>query len=654
MTLLLNEKSWKWLANEKEKPESAFLQQLKLFLLADFTQAFELLKTQKLLSRSRSLNVVQASCADLAGWACTAPLSRKERIRLVRHCKVTAGLQTMMSALRDRIEPLSIWHLSYEDLAIIMVGSLEASDNAFQEQLGQQSQEASAPSLLNLNATKNWLMRGVLDNALLVLNEARKRCRDVSDFEVGDPKAFVASLQLAQETAEVMAAWDHYSFGRAELSVNGNTIKIHRSTPDRAVRSTNYRQRMMELDLAHRTSTRQQFFVLSEKIKAGLLASEMPETFNEFIASPLGEDILDQLLELTRLEERGILNRLDEYIDLDSELKLAKHKHTYRDLVKVWSYLMRVAVTSQIWGDLIQNTSGEYPSARLSLSTLKRTFNGLGKLSDEATDRALQYFSSFADQQSVLDLFYQPLLRLSEEDLLIPASYILTSRFDRNLISIAARDRSNSLAAKGRKPLLKLKWLFERAGYRCLEELQVRDANGQPLTDLDLLAYRDRDVFFFQSKVLAIPDSPYEHWRVDQTLLSAAAQMDIVMTHIDQVKEACKEAKPPFVIDDCRVTPYLITDVMVHSGFSLGGFQVIDFNYLEQLLDGDHLALVDVLTREVLQMMTRIAGEVPSPEEIKTLVSTLAAPRAARPRNTSKRSIAHAGWTLVVDAQGLG
>jgi len=115
----------------------------------------------------------------------------------------------------------------------------------------------------------------------------------------------------------------------------------------------------------------------------------------------------------------------------------------------------------------------------------------------------------------------------------------LSSRFDRNLISIVAREKNDSLAVKGRKPLREVRTLFEKGGFRCLEDIEIRDIGGKLLSDLDLLAYRDDDAFFFQSKVLSIPDTPYESWRGDQTLLSAAFQMDVVLLHRSQVQQAC-------------------------------------------------------------------------------------------------------------------
>ena len=67
----------------------------------------------------------------------------------------------------------------------------------------------------------------------------------------------------------------------------------------------------------------------------------------------------------------------------------------------------------------------------------------------------------------------------------------------------------------------------------------------------------------------------------------------------------------------------IITDVMVYSGFKLKGYEVIDFDYLEQLLSGAHFGVFNVFTQEVISMFSEIEGDFPSPEETRRLISSL-------------------------------
>lgn len=651
MPVFIQGESWKWLSQIKGTGDSGLLSEIKAFFTKDFEQAFEIIRTQKLLSRSRSLETTMSVCAELADWVKTSPLSRKERSKVIHLCKLTVGLQSMMSSVAARTESLDIWGLCFSDFAVILISTLEAANVAFNQKLGEQTMASGGADFLDLNSTKNWIFRGTLDSAQLVLNEGRRRCSDCSDFEIGSPTAFVGSLELAQQTSEIMAVWDGYSFGRAQVSVTGNEMKVNRPDPLTAVRHGNYLQRMMELDVAHRSTTHQRFSMLAEELKKSVSVTELSVPFDEFVDSPSGRRILERLLDITKVQEKEISDALESLIDLDTQVKIGRLKHIYRDLVTIWCYIVRIAVASRIWGELVHSATDEYPKTTINLKRLRETFVGLRELSEPSMDNGIRHFSSFADQRNTVDLFYQPLLRITEEEILIPASYILNSRFDRNLISIVAREKNDSLAVKGRKPLRTLRTLFEKGGYRCLEDIEIRDAGGKLLTDLDLLAYRDDDAFLFQSKVLSIPDTAYEIWRVDQTLLSAAFQMDVVLNHISQVEVACQRNDSTFNLDDKRISAYLITDVMVHSGFKLKGYEVIDFDYLQQLLLGAHFAVLDVFTQEVISTFRAIEGDFPSPEEIRRLISSLSSPRSPPLKGTSEHRIELGGWTLLMDAR---
>jgi hypothetical protein len=84
MTVFVREESWKWLSQIDGVGDSDLLREVKAFLTKNFEQAFEIVRTQKLLSRSRSLETTTSLCAELVNWVKTAPLSRKDQTRLIR------------------------------------------------------------------------------------------------------------------------------------------------------------------------------------------------------------------------------------------------------------------------------------------------------------------------------------------------------------------------------------------------------------------------------------------------------------------------------------------------------------------------------------------------------------------------------------------
>ena len=449
MNVFVRDESWSWLSRNANLEDSLLLGEIKAFLRKDFGQAFEVIRTQKLLSRSRCRETTTSLCTELENWAKTAPFSGKERDRLIRHCRVTVGFQSMMSSIRAQTEALEIWHLSFADFASILLSSMEATNVAFNQSLIEQTLASGVEQFLLLNSKKSWLMRANLDSAQLVLNEGRKRCSDHSDFKVGNPSAFVQSLELARQTTEVMLAWDHYSFGRVEVSIRKNEIRVNRPDTLTSLRSGNYRERMMQLDITDRSSTHQRFSMLSEKLKADISAEQFSLPFDEFIASPTGRRTLEELRPLTETHEKELSNRLDLLIDLDSQVKLGRLRHVYRDLVTIWCYLTRIAMIARVWGELVLASTGEYPVPILTLNRLREAFVGLRELEESSINKGIRHFSSSIDQKPIVDLFHQPLLRLSDAVVLIPPSYILSSRFDRNLISVVAREKNDSVAVKG-------------------------------------------------------------------------------------------------------------------------------------------------------------------------------------------------------------
>src|SRR5205823_1725852 len=165
---------------------------------------------QKLLSRSRSLEITRLLCTKLEKWARTAPLNKKHRSKFIRHCRITIAFQCMMTAVRAQTKSLQIWNLRFPDFAIILIGSLEAINLVLGRRLADHIVSSKDANLLNSISANNSSFRTILDSALLVLNEARKRCSALSDLTTGNPEAFVRALQLAHETCDIMLVWDHY------------------------------------------------------------------------------------------------------------------------------------------------------------------------------------------------------------------------------------------------------------------------------------------------------------------------------------------------------------------------------------------------------------------------------------------------------------
>lgn len=174
MPVFVQGESWKWLSQNQGAGDSELLREIKAFLTKDFEQAFEIIRTQKLLSRSRSLETTISFCTALRDWAKTAPLNGKERNKLIHHCKLTVGLQSMMSSVHARAESLDIWSLCFSDFAVILIGTLEAANVAFNQKVVEQATASGGADFLDLNSTKNWMFRATLDSAQLASSQRRQ------------------------------------------------------------------------------------------------------------------------------------------------------------------------------------------------------------------------------------------------------------------------------------------------------------------------------------------------------------------------------------------------------------------------------------------------------------------------------------------------
>ena len=224
MPTLVETTSWKWLSEHAKDSDAELLLSMKPFLLKQFKQAFELLRTQKLLSRSRSYDRVKSLCNDLESWAKTATIGREEKKLLIGHCRITLGFQAMMTEMRERAKALDIWALSYFDFSTILISTLDAIDLAYEAGLALSAERSGGGGILGENWDKNWLYRGLFDSGLLILQEARKACSQTSNFAVGNPVSFTEALDIAKQTSEVMQGWDHYSLGGHNISVKKNVI----------------------------------------------------------------------------------------------------------------------------------------------------------------------------------------------------------------------------------------------------------------------------------------------------------------------------------------------------------------------------------------------------------------------------------------------
>ena len=231
----------------------------------------------------------------------------------------------------------------------------------------------------------------------------------------------------------------------------------------------------------------------------------------------------------------------------------------------------------------------------------------------EKGERLVSQFS-LAPNRPNQDPFFRPLIELNSEQRLIAASFIETSRFSRNLFTIAIREGHINFSAKGLKPLKDLYREFENAGFNVVINCPIA-VSGKTLTDIAIAATKDGFLFVGQTKVLIHPDTLYDDWKVLENLKRAAAQLKTTLQHVPLRRDRFQLTEGEFL-----VVPFLLTNVWGLTGTTIEGFKVVDFSYLSNLLRGGEIWKVQfkpVPTREIIKI---IKGKYPTGEELSRLV----------------------------------
>ena len=136
-----------------------------------------------------------------------------------------------------------------------------------------------------------------------------------------------------------------------------------------------------------------------------------------------------------------------------------------------------------------------------------------------------------------IDLFYKPLLLLSNDVVLFPTPYIRGSRFERNLFMLIATETDLDQKRKGYLPVLELEGELRDAADSRHLKLRIK-TNHREITDIDLVAFKDGVLFLGQCKIVIEPDGIYDSWKAESKLVFAAEQLSTCLAHLNEVRAA--------------------------------------------------------------------------------------------------------------------
>ncbi len=197
---------------------SRFAKLLVELLASDFDLAFERLKTQKLLHRSRSDAWILEVERCVRKWLPRAPLSGKKRAHLARHFALCIAVQGMLDLVDRRSHALGIWRVPTHVLLEKLFSFVEEQRDKLWSQLdrARTSDERPIRSLTGAEADRrelrdycDWVGRIV--NQISILGIRKDGSGQPSEDEIRE------ALNLAALTDLILDGSDSCCLGLLQL-----------------------------------------------------------------------------------------------------------------------------------------------------------------------------------------------------------------------------------------------------------------------------------------------------------------------------------------------------------------------------------------------------------------------------------------------------
>jgi hypothetical protein len=564
-------------------------------------------------------------------------LSGKKRAHLARHFALCLAVQGMLDLVDGRSQALGIWRVPTCVLLEKLFSFVEEQRDKLWSQLEQARTGDERPirGLTGAEAERrelrdycDWVGRIV--NQISILGIRKDGSEHPSEDEIRE------ALNLAALTDLILVVLDCYSYKNFPVSVSGKEVEL------RAIRSK-AQQAMDWSTLRERSRNVIDSYPIAQNIDAARkLVSEVgttDEPFEVFIDGA-GSGVLAKL-EVSRHATTRILKReVEELIDLDFPLRTLAGEFSTGELLEFWALLFQIAECASCWRSVYRRSAAPLLS-RAKVASLATAFLGC------SLERANSLVGQFVLDPSVRnqDPFFRPLIKLNETDCLVASTFISTGRFARNLFTIAIREGRVDFSPKGLKPLRELGKLFGKAGYDVIINYPVRDSRG-PVTDIDIAAVKDRYLFVGQTKVLIHPDSAYDEWKVLENLKRAAQQLSDSLNHLQSLRE-----RLGILEGEVSVVPFVLTNVWHYTGSAVGGFKVVDFSYLENILTGGEIWEVSFSPEPTRRAAKLIEGKYPTGSELSRLIHFPLHEEMFHVPRIQKRTVVLGEWKLTVPAQ---
>jgi hypothetical protein len=540
--------------------------------------------------------------------------------------------------INAKLADLPIWKVSRRQAVYALLGMAEVSFHEvfFSFEAGRREQnrssifDSSATDAVAIRDLNSAGRRRMLDICLLALREILSRCpnRHTVYNDPVEAEWFQDLFMLAEELDFLFDTIDRYSYFDWRLTaISANEYQFRPTNEEE--------EEIMMVSSARQASADLQYQIELGSMQAlQRLAEVAKERGNELLESrainirkilkPLSPEWELPIVKLiwTITASGSVLQALVASRDADPRVAEA-----YTSMIRAWEYLARIAHLYSIATEALGEQAGVRAGGliRLTWSDLTEGFASWAHLPPrEASSTLLRLSEAVSMPGQTLDLFLKPIVRVSNTLTIIPTSYVLMSRYTRNIVKLLVTESTFNPQSASEYLTFDLVKMFSGAGFSVSNGKghKIYDTSGKQITDIDLAALKDGILFIIESRTVSVPDSRSEEYWAKVKLMDAAENAiqgaEYAQEHLAEILKWMGVNQTERITD---IVPIVISNIRNFSGLQFGRTWITDDSSVGKLLTNPILSLRELdpvrKTERLKGQIKLIAGDVITGEEFK-------------------------------------
>lgn len=428
---------------------AAFATLLSALLKESFLHWLSITRSQKLLSRFRSASLIAKVRGDLISKELLTMHGKDLKRKLVTHLRVCEFFQHVFSRIDADAQASPIAAAHPDNVALAVLRLVEVTHREMNEAVFQAtiSEPQSSPTLQRL-AFWNRKLRDVMDAALIILNSPVANTGTDCSRSVEDTDLDRLTV-MALRYDEIQQAFDAYSYGSADAYTARNRLVL-KPCPDNGD--------MAAAVASERTTDADQVrLIFRDQLEAGIHRdcegfAPLPPNFSflSFLLQIHHAHLVPKVRHLGAAIVVDFSEEIDDYFDKNAVITTPAGRFSFAELIRTYAFLQCIAVLARVWNRLRRETDFHaQPIPILSFRFLRRLMSRELGVSAQRADELLTQFASRRNAGQPIDLFYKPLLRLGNDNVIIPTAFVLGGRFERNIFTIAVAESDLDQKGKG-------------------------------------------------------------------------------------------------------------------------------------------------------------------------------------------------------------